>query len=160
MPSCLCLLPSPPSLRTVPICLQATIARHEERPAVMQGEAENDVAVRADNPITQWIKGQAKSLSTSGKDRTLWPDFIKPAPNPTLQFATPDFAWIGSKAIFWDSQALWGDAINAACTSCVNCPGKGQRDGPGKFWKVCGMDTTCFIIATKYRHKQCSGEQP
>ena len=103
---------------------------HEERPAMMQGGAGNDVAVKADHPITQWIKDQAKNLSTSGKDCTLWPDFIKPAPNFTLQFAAPDFALIGSKAIFWDPQALWGDAVNSACTSCVNCPGKGQRDGP------------------------------
>ena len=126
----------------------------------MQGEAGNDVTVRADHPITKWIKDQARSLSSSGKDRTLWPDFIKPAPNPTLQLADPDFALIGSKAVFWDPQALWGEAVNAACTSCVNCPGKGQRDGPAKVRKVCGMDTTYFIIASKYRHKQCSGKPP
>ena len=89
----------------------------------------------------------------------MWPDFIKPAPNPTLQLARPDFSLIGSKAIFWDPQALWGDAVNAACTSCVNCPGKGQRDGPGKVRKVCGMDTTYFVIASKYRHKQCTGRE-
>ena len=127
---------------------------------MLQGKAGNDVAVRADHPITHWIKDQARSLSSQGKDRTLWPDFIKPAPNPTLQLARPDFSLIGSKAIFWDPQALWGDAVNAACTSCVNCPGKGQRDGPGKVRKVCGMDTTYFIIASRYRHKQCTGEQP
>ena len=126
----------------------------------MQGEAGNDVTLKEHHPIQAWIKDQAKSLAEHGKDRTLWPDFVRPSPNPTLRGAVPDFALIGSKAIFWDPVSLWGEAASAACTQCVNCPGKGQRDGPGKVCKVCGMDTTYFIIASKYRHKQCSGEQP
>ena len=52
---------------------------------MMQGEAGNDITLKADHPITKWINIQARSLATSGKDRALWPDFIKPAPNPTLQ---------------------------------------------------------------------------
>ena len=110
--------------------------------------------------MANWIKDEARSLGRSGRDRTLWPDFIKPAPNPTFQHAATDFALIGSKAVFWDPVALWGGAASPACTSCVNCPGKGQEYGPAKIRKVCGMDTTYFVIAAKYRHKQCSGVQP
>ena len=111
---------------------------------MMQGEAGNDVPLKADHPIANGIKDEARSLGRSGRDLTLWPDFIKPAPNPTLQHAATDFA--GSKAVFWDPVALWGDAPSPACTSCVNCPGKGQKDGPAKIRKVCGMDTTYFVI--------------
>ena len=73
------------------------------------------------------------------------------APNPTLQQAATEFALIGSKAVLWDPVPLWGDAASPTCTSCVYCPGKGQRDGAAKIRKVCGMDTTYFIIASKYR---------
>jgi hypothetical protein len=127
---------------------------------MMQGKAGNGVTLKADHPIASWIKLQARSLATSGKDRTLWPDFIEPAPNPTLQHAATDFALIGRKAVFCDPVALWGDAASPACNSCVNCPGKGQRGVAAKMRKVCSMDTTYFTFASKYRHKQCSGEQP
>lgn len=111
---------------------------------MMQGEAGNDVILKVDHPIAKWIKVQARSLATSSKDWlvALWPDFIKPVPNPTLQHAATELALIGSKAVFWDPVALWGDAASSACTSCVNCPGKGQRDGAAEIRKVCGMDTT------------------
>ena len=52
-----------------------------------QGEAGNDIAVEANQTITDWIETQAKSLKESGKDRTSWPDSIRPAPNPTLCLA-------------------------------------------------------------------------
>ena len=65
---CLCLVPSPASSSSEPYCHQADVLPCEERPPMMQGEAGNDVTVRADHPITKWIKDQARSLSSSGKD--------------------------------------------------------------------------------------------
>lgn len=87
------------------------------------------------------------------RDHTSWPDLFRSAPDLTLQLAWQEYLLIGSEAISWDPQSLWGDGVNSACTSCNDCPGKDQRHGPRKPWKLCGMDTTCFMIATKYRHK-------
>lgn len=115
------------------------------------------------HPIHEWVRSQAVTLAQlkPDADRSAWPDFIKPAPNPTLLGADENFGLLGCKAVFWDPVALWGpDVAGAACTTCVNCgqKGKGQRDGPGKIRKVCGLTDTYFVVAPKYRHKQCPGE--
>ena len=125
---------------------------------LVQGVAQNNVRVERNHSIAIWIKDVYKTLAKSGRDRALWPDFIKPAPNPTLHGANTDFSLIGSKAVFWDPVLLWGEAALPACTACLNCDGRGQRDGPGKIRKVCGLDTTYFIVATKYRHRNCPGD--
>ncbi|KAK9918950.1 hypothetical protein WJX75_008262 [Coccomyxa subellipsoidea] len=122
-------------------------------------EVENAVSVPETHPIAAWVRRQAADLARlePESDRIAWPDFIKPTPNPTL-LGAEEFALGGSKALFWDPVALWGaGTAGEACTTCVTCKkGKGQRDGPGKIRKVCGLTDTYFVVAPKYRHKQCT----
>lgn len=127
----------------------------------LQVDVENGVIVSEKHPIHTWIIQQAGTvvkLKPKG-DRSQWPDFIKPAPNPTLLGADGDFSLAGCKAVFWDPVAFWGDAAKAACATCVVCDEREEvhRDGPGKIRKVCGLTDTYFIVAPKYRHKQCKG---
>ena len=115
------------------------------------------------HPIVIWVRDQAHTLAQlkPKDDCSAWQDFIKQTPNPTLLEASDgDLSIIGCKALFWDPVALWGsDAAGPACTSCVGCQkGGGQRDGPGKIRKVCGLTDTYFVVAPKYRHRQCPSE--
>ena len=78
---------------------------------MVQGLTHNIVEVASNHNFVVWIKDVCKRLTKSGKDCTLWPDLVKPVPNPILHGANTDLSLIG----------LLGSSASArrSCCACV-----------------------------------------